>query len=203
MLHMSLFLATLLPGLFLTALGVLLLLNNPGGDLRAQGPAAFARRHPGALRWRGAVVSFRASPTWATPTALSAAPIPWVVGFAALGVLSIKYVPDFLAVRGLSILILLAATPLLDAAFMEYGHPQRLFMVTAGLIAASSPPSTWPPCPTGCAIFSSGCSPLRGAAGRLGAGLLVYGILLTAGGVHLLTPTPMTPPPKEVTACCC
>jgi hypothetical protein len=40
-------------------------------------------------------------------------------------------VPDFLAVRGLAVLMLLGAMPLLDAAYMEYDHPQRLFMVSA------------------------------------------------------------------------
>ena len=40
--------------------------------------------------------------------------VPWVIGFAVLGLLAIKYVPDFLAVRGLSILTLLAASPVLE-----------------------------------------------------------------------------------------
>ena len=43
--------------------------------------------------------------------------------------------PDFLAVRGLSVLVLVGAMPLLDAAYMEYGHPQRLFMVTPVFVA--------------------------------------------------------------------
>jgi len=34
-------------------------------------------------------------------------------------------VPDFLAVRGLCVITLVGAAPLLDAAYMEYGHPQR------------------------------------------------------------------------------
>ena len=57
--------------------------------------------------------------------------------FAAIAILSFKCVPDFLAVRGVSVLVLMAAMPLLDAAYMEYAKPQRLLMVSLvyGLIA--------------------------------------------------------------------
>ena len=51
-------------------------------------------------------------------------------GFAAIAVLSFKCVPDFLAVRGVCVLVLMAAMPLLDAAYMEYDKPQRLLMVS-------------------------------------------------------------------------
>ena len=50
---------------------------------------------------------------------------------------SFKLVPDFLAVRGLSTLVLLGASPLLYSAYMEYDKPQRLFMVTVVYIAIS------------------------------------------------------------------
>jgi hypothetical protein len=62
-----------------------------------------------------------------------------MIGFAVLAVLSFIYAPDFLAVRGLAVVMLLAAEPLLAAAYMEWSHPQRLLMVTAvyiGLAAA-------------------------------------------------------------------
>lgn len=52
------------------------------------------------------------------------------VAFAAIAVLSFKCAPDFLAVRGLCALMLMAASPLLNAAYMEYDKPQRLLMVT-------------------------------------------------------------------------
>src|SRR5262249_37561339 len=61
------------------------------------------------------------------------------IGFAIVAVLSFKYVPDFLAVRGLCVLMLVAAAPLLYAAYMEYDRPQRQFMVTlvyVGIILA-------------------------------------------------------------------
>jgi len=62
-----------------------------------------------------------------------------MIAFGLLAVLAFIYTPDFLAVRGLCVLMLLAAEPLLYAAYMEYQHPQRLLMVTAvylGLAAA-------------------------------------------------------------------
>ena len=62
-----------------------------------------------------------------------------MLAFGVLAVLSFIYAPDFLAVRGLTILMLLVAEPLLYAAYMEWTHPQRLLMVTAvyiGLTAA-------------------------------------------------------------------
>ena len=53
-----------------------------------------------------------------------------LVGFSVLAVLSLFLVPDFLAVRGLAVCVLVGAMPLLDAAYMDYDHPPRLFMVT-------------------------------------------------------------------------
>src|SRR5262249_22035765 len=50
-------------------------------------------------------------------------------GFTLVALLSFKCVPDFLAVRGLAALILMAAMPLLMAAYMEEPN-RRLFMVT-------------------------------------------------------------------------
>jgi hypothetical protein len=44
--------------------------------------------------------------------------------------LAFFYLPDFLAVRGLAVLVLLGAWPLLMSAYGEYAVPQRLFMVT-------------------------------------------------------------------------
>lgn len=51
------------------------------------------------------------------------------MGFFAVSALSFLYVPDFLAVRGAAGLILLAASPLLDSAYMDWDHPQRLLLV--------------------------------------------------------------------------
>jgi|TARA_B110000495_G_C23033508_1_gene616328 hypothetical protein len=51
------------------------------------------------------------------------------VAFAAVGVLSFKYAPDFLSVRGACILFLLIADTILGAAFGHYEEPLRLFFV--------------------------------------------------------------------------
>ena len=60
------------------------------------------------------------------------------IGFAAVAVLSFKLVPEFLAVRGLCVLVLLGAMPLLMAAYQEYGQPQRLFMVSVVYLAIAT-----------------------------------------------------------------
>ena len=128
---MSLFLATLLPGLFLALLGGLLLWNDPR-------VASTARRLPRSRR--GAWLFFGLGAVWflwrisrlgeadliffQTPT--------WVMlAFGVLAALAFFYTPDFLAVRGLGLLTLLAAEPLLYAAYMEVSHPARLLMVAA------------------------------------------------------------------------
>jgi hypothetical protein len=174
---MSLFLATLLPGLGLTALGVLLLLNSP---VLIATLKALPRSQAGTLVFFGGGLLWflvRVASMGDADRIVGSSNVPWVVGFAALGVLSVKYVPDFLAVRGLSILALLVAAALLDAAYMEYDHPQRLFLVSlvfvaivAALYLAAVPYRLrdffqW--------LFAN---PARARA--YGAGLLFYGVLL-------------------------
>jgi hypothetical protein len=135
---MSLFLATLLPGLFLALLGALLLWNDPrvGSSARALPRSS-----------RGAVVFFGAGALWflwrlsrlgESDLIFFKTPQPVMLAFAVLAVLAFLYTPDFLAVRGLAVLTLLAAEPLLYAAYMEFHHPQRLLMVTAVYVALSA-----------------------------------------------------------------
>ena len=128
---MSLFLATLLPGFFLTVLGVLLLLNSPVviSALKAlpRSPAGTLVLFGGGVLW----FLFRVANMGAADRIIGGSNVPWVICFAALGVLSIKYVPDFLAVRGLSILILLTATPLLAAGFMNFRPQVYLLKILA------------------------------------------------------------------------
>ncbi len=136
---MSLFLATLLTGLFLALLGALLAWNDPR-------VSSIAKALP---RSRRATYFFFGTGTvwftWRISTLCEAdliffkKPTLLIAAFAVLAALSFIYAPDFLAVRGLSILMLLAAKPLLYVAYMEWTHPQRLLMVTAvyiGLAAA-------------------------------------------------------------------
>ncbi|SUS08048.1 conserved membrane hypothetical protein [uncultured Defluviicoccus sp.] len=136
---MSLFLATLLPGLFLAVLGGILLWNGAPVGANAK---ALPRSQAGSWILFGlgaAWFVWRLSHAGESDLIFFKTPAPLMLGFAALAVLAIVYTPDFLAVRGLSVLMLLAAEPLLHAAYMEWSHPQRLLMVTAvyvGLTAA-------------------------------------------------------------------
>ncbi len=174
---MSLFLATLLPGLVLSALGLLLLVNNPAVRSLA---TALPRSSAAALvLFGGGVLWFlvRVAGMGAADRLLGDSNVPWVIGFAALGVLSFRYVPDFLAVRGLCILILLAATPLLNAAYMEYEHPQRLFMVTPVFVAILAA-LYLAAVPYRLRDFLAWLFARPGRARGVGAALLVYGILL-------------------------
>lgn len=133
---MSLTVATLLPGILLLVAGVPLLLNHSGyvAALRA-----FPRSKSAAY------VFFTAGAAWFLYAIWNLSPADFgdyrtylFVGFAAVAVLSFKCVPDFLAVRGLCVLVLMAAMPLLDAAYMEYDKPQRLLMVTFVYLALAA-----------------------------------------------------------------
>jgi hypothetical protein len=134
---MSLFLATLIPGLLLAVLGAFLFWPAAATAAKAlpRSPAAaWVLFGLGALWfvWRLSRIGEADLIFFQTPT-------PVMIGFGALAVLAFIYTPDFLAVRGLCVLMLLGAEPLLRAAYMEWSHPQRLLMVTAvylGLTAA-------------------------------------------------------------------
>ncbi|MEO6002761.1 MAG: hypothetical protein ABIZ04_06770 [Opitutus sp.] len=125
---MTLFLATLLPGLVLLVLGAPLLLNH-------RGYVTALERMPRSTT--AAAIFFGIGALWFLYAVwhLSVADFgdyrtPLTIGFAVVAALSFKCVPDFLAVRGLCVLVLMAATPLLGAAYMEYQYPQRRFMVS-------------------------------------------------------------------------
>jgi hypothetical protein len=81
-------------------------------------------------------------------------------------------------VRGLCILTLLAATPLLDAAFMEYDRPQRLFLVTA-VFAAVVAALYLAAVPYRLRDFFQWLLATPGRGRAFGVGLLVCGISLT------------------------
>jgi hypothetical protein len=175
---MSLLLATLLPGLFLAVFGLLLLLNLPVVISTLKGlprsPAATLLLFGGGVLW----FLVRVATMSEADRILGSSNTPWVIGFAVLGVLSFKYVPDFLAVRGLSILILLAATPLLGAAFMEFGYPQRLFLVTlvfVAIIAAIYLAAV----PYRLRDFFQWLFAAPGRVRAFGTGLLAYGLVLS------------------------
>jgi hypothetical protein len=124
---MSLLLATLLPGLLLLALGGALL---SGNTLVSSTLKAFPRSTNAAYLFFGGATLWFLYHVWnMSPADFREFRVPLFFGFAAVAVLSFWYVPDFLAVRGLAALVLLAASPLLGAAYMEWSHPQRLLLV--------------------------------------------------------------------------
>jgi hypothetical protein len=136
---MSLFLATLLPGLFLALLGAVLCWN---GAPVATGAKSLPRSREAAWVLFGAAAvwfAWRISHLGEADLIFFQTPKLLMVAFAVLAILALMYTPDFLAVRGLAVLMLLAAEPLLNSAYMEWTHPQRLLMVSAvyvGLAAA-------------------------------------------------------------------
>jgi hypothetical protein len=174
---MSLFTATLLLGLFLAVSGALLLLNLPlvVAMLKALPRSTMASLvlFGGGVLWFLVLVANMSD----ADRIFGSSNVPWVIGFAVLGVLSLKYVPDFLAVRGLSVLILLAAWPLLRAAFMQYNVPQRLFMVTF-VFAAIAAALYLAALPYRLRDFIQWLFVRPARARVFGGGLLAYGLLL-------------------------
>lgn len=119
---MSLLLATLVTGLLLLALGVPLLL----GSTRA---TAILKAFPRSSN--AAYVLFTIGAGWFLYAVLHLSAADFgeyrnylFVGFAAIAILAFSCVPDFLAVRGLSAVILMGAMPLLDAGYMNFTHWQ-------------------------------------------------------------------------------
>jgi hypothetical protein len=101
------------------------------------------------------------------------------IGFALVAVLAFRCVPDFLGVRGLCALVLLAASPLLEAAYMNYDRPQRLFMV--GLVYAGLTLAIWVGAqPWRLRDFLGWLFARPGRARIAGGVLLGYGLLLAA-----------------------
>lgn len=128
---MSLFLAVLLPGIFLVLLGGLLLWNDPRVSSTAK---ALPRSQRGAWLFFGTSAAWfiwRLSHVGESDLIFFQQPMQLMIGFGVLAVLAFIYTPDFLAVRGLCVLMLLVGEPLLRSAYMEWTHPGRLLMVTA------------------------------------------------------------------------
>lgn len=176
---MSLFLATLLPGLLLVLLGALLCWN--GAPVAAGAKALPRSANAARVLFGGAALCFlwRLSRTGEADLIFFQTPQPVMIAFGALAVLAFFYAPDFLAVRGLSVLILLGAEPVLRAAYMQWDHPQRLLMVTAvyvflaaGLFLAAYPFRL--------RDFFDWLFRTPGRPRALGAGLLAYGLATAA-----------------------
>lgn len=125
---MSLFLATLLTGAALAALGLLLFLDSA---VVRSALKAFPRSQAATFLLFGAASLWFLYRIWNLPAAdFGEYRTPLFIFFAVVGALSFYYVPDFLSVRGLAGLMLLTAGPLLDSAYMRHELPQRRTLVS-------------------------------------------------------------------------
>jgi len=124
---MSLFLATLLTGLALIAWGLPFLRG--GEPVRDKAFLAIRSKEAAYALFGLASLWFLYRVTQLGPADFGAWKPVLLVIFGATAAGAFVFTPDFLAVRGLAGLILLAAGPLLAAAYMRYDEPQRLLMV--------------------------------------------------------------------------
>ena len=172
---MSLLLATLLPGLFLVLLGTPLVMGLSGviASIRA-----FPRSQTAAyLLFGGGAIWFLCNVLHLSSADFGDYKVAIFIFFTVVAVLAFKCVPDFLAVRGACALVLLAAAPLLRAAYMEYQSPQRLLMVTLVYLALSL--AIWLGAqPWRMRDFFEWLFRTPGRSKTMGAILLGYGLLL-------------------------
>jgi len=134
---MNLTLSTLLVGLILLGLGFLLLVSNSAITSMFK---ALPRSQAAAIVFFGTGAAwfiYNVSSMSAADVIGFSSPTPFVFIFAALAVLSFIYLPEFLAVRGLSVVTLVGSWPLLMSAYGRYESPQRLCMVSALYVAIS------------------------------------------------------------------
>ncbi len=124
---MSLFAATFVAGFILVLLGFPLLIDHSGAKAAIQ---AFPRSASAGYVVFGAGAAWFLYNVWNLSKAdFGDYRTPLFIGFAAVAILAFKCVPDFLGVRGACAIVLVGAAPFLDAAFMDYDRPLRLFMV--------------------------------------------------------------------------
>jgi hypothetical protein len=123
---MSLSVATLIPGLLLFALGLPLLLGSQGWVAALK---SMPRSPAASYLLFGAAALWFLNNVWhLSPADFGDYRVPLLFAFAAIAALSFKCVPDFLAVRGLAVLVLLGAWPVLMAGYMVWDHPQVYFL---------------------------------------------------------------------------
>lgn len=174
---MSLLLATLLPGLLLVALGAALI---AGTSTTVSMFKAFPRSRV------ALIVFFYGGAAWFLELIwnLSAADfgdhrLLLFGGFALVAILAPIYVPDFLAVRGLCIMVLLASWPVLMAGYMNFDHPQvyflKVFVFVCVALALWLGAQPWRLRDFFQWLFATG-----GRPHTIGGALLGYGLLLCA-----------------------
>ncbi len=125
---MSLFFSTLVVGLLLFALGLALFSNHSIVTSTLKG---FPRSNTATVLLFGSAALWFLYNIWHLSMAdFGEFRVLLFIFFAIIALLSFVYVPDFLAVRGLASLVLLAAGPVLASAYMQYELPQRLVLVS-------------------------------------------------------------------------
>lgn len=173
---MSLTLATLIPGLFLVLFGGLLFAGNSAVVSMFK---AFPRSKTAAGIMFGIGAIWFLYGIWHLSEAdFGEFRKALFVGFALVALLSFFYVPDFLAVRGASVVMLLAAMPLLDAGYMVYS-PAQIYLYKIAVYVGI------------CVALYLGASPFRlrdffqwvfarpTRPRAVGGALLAYGLLLS------------------------
>ncbi|MGE9297303.1 MAG: hypothetical protein ACQKBV_13555 [Puniceicoccales bacterium] len=125
---MSLFLATLVTGLVLIAWGLPVVRGGEG--VRAKSFELPRSKAAACVLFGAAALWFLYRVSQLGQADFGDWKLILLAIFGATAVGAFVYTPDFLAVRGLAGLILLAAGPLLGAAYMKYDEPQRLLMVS-------------------------------------------------------------------------
>jgi len=134
---MSLLVATLIPGVILLLVGLPLLAANAGMIAALK---SMPRSQTATWLFFGTGSAWFLYNIWhLSPADFGDYHLPLFVVFAFIAALAFRCVPDFLAVRGLAILMLLAAMPLLMAGYMNFDHPQVYFqkaLVYVGIVLA-------------------------------------------------------------------
>jgi hypothetical protein len=133
---MSLFAASIIPGILLLLVGLLLAMNVSGAKAAIK---AFPRSTSvGYVVFGAAAACFLYNILHLSNADFGEYRYFLFAGFGLVAVLAFKSVPDFLGVRGACALVLIGAAPFLDAAFMQYDKPARLFMVTLVYVALAA-----------------------------------------------------------------
>ncbi len=124
---MSLFTATLLTALILILVGAVFTWN--GAPV-----ASIAKKLPRSKRFT--LITFGIGSAWFLYKVMHLGEADFgsysnilLIAFGAISFFSYFFVPDFLAVRGATIIGLLGSSALLDSAFAQYDIPARLFLV--------------------------------------------------------------------------
>jgi hypothetical protein len=132
-------LAILIPGLFLIAIGLPLVLSHGAAIAALKG---FPRSEGASNLFFGAGALWFLYNIWHLSVAdFGDYRVMLLIAFALIAVMAFKCVPDFLAVRGVCILVLLAAaaSPMLMAGYMNFDHPliyfQKAFVYVCIILA--------------------------------------------------------------------